>query len=152
MFVLRPFSIRGKRLLFGDKGAFICDICVAVSVEAFSQEFSESLRHSELSNDSELEAAGPKQNENFKFGCNNPSEIGEMLDECIIGQDVVQKTLSYHSKKTGARPLRSPLESLLLGIMYNTPKQQDIAEVIINKAVFLKEIRSMFVKKSAALN
>jgi ATP-dependent Clp protease ATP-binding subunit ClpX len=49
--------------------------------------------------------------------------------------------------KTGARALRSILETLMLDIMYNVPKQRDIAEIVINKAVFLKEIDPMFVKK-----
>jgi ATP-dependent Clp protease ATP-binding subunit ClpX len=65
-----------------------------------------------------------------------------------ITDDAIDEIAEHALKmKTGARALRSTLESLMLDIMYNAPKQQDVAEVIVNKAVFLKEAEPTFVKK-----
>ncbi|MDR0715701.1 MAG: AAA family ATPase, partial [Puniceicoccales bacterium] len=49
--------------------------------------------------------------------------------------------------KTGARALRSTLEALMLDIMYN---QGDVEEVVIDRAVFLKEVEPIFVKRQSS--
>ncbi len=37
-------------------------------------------------------------------------------------------------RKSGARGLRSVIEKILLGVMYDTPSRQDVAKVIITEA------------------
>ncbi|MDR2720805.1 MAG: ATP-dependent Clp protease ATP-binding subunit ClpX [Puniceicoccales bacterium] len=65
-----------------------------------------------------------------------------------IMDDAIDEIVEYALKmKTGARALRSALEALMLDIMYNVPGREDIAEVIIDRSVFLKEIDPIFVKK-----
>ncbi len=42
------------------------------------------------------------------------------------------------AKKTGARGLRSILESAMLDVMYNTPSEKDVEEVLVHEAAILK--------------
>jgi ATP-dependent Clp protease ATP-binding subunit ClpX len=42
------------------------------------------------------------------------------------------------AKKTGARGLRSILESAMLDVMYNTPSEKDVEEVIVHEGAILK--------------
>ena len=49
------------------------------------------------------------------------------------------------TKKTGARGLRTILESLLLQTMFELPSQQDIEEVIIDQGVVLDKIKPIIV-------
>jgi ATP-dependent Clp protease ATP-binding subunit ClpX len=44
-----------------------------------------------------------------------------------------------HQKKTGARGLRSVLESALVPVMYETPSRDDIKEIMISREVILKQ-------------
>lgn len=48
---------------------------------------------------------------------------------------VAQQALA---KKTGARGLRSILESAMLEVMYNTPSEKDIEEVVVHEGAILK--------------
>ncbi|MDR2435791.1 MAG: ATP-dependent Clp protease ATP-binding subunit ClpX [Puniceicoccales bacterium] len=65
-----------------------------------------------------------------------------------IMDDAIDEIVAHALKmKTGARALRSTLEALMLDIMYNVPGREDIAEVVVNGSVFLKEIDPIFVKK-----
>lgn len=52
-----------------------------------------------------------------------------------------------HSKKTGARGLRSVLESALTPIMFEVPSRNDIREVMINREVILKTEPPAFILK-----
>ena len=47
------------------------------------------------------------------------------------------------TQKSGARGLRAILESALLDIMYDTPSQSNISEVIINEDVIEKHAAPM---------
>ena len=49
------------------------------------------------------------------------------------------------TKKTGARGLRSILESLLLKTMFNLPSQQNVEEVIVDRGVVLGQIEPIIV-------
>jgi ATP-dependent Clp protease ATP-binding subunit ClpX len=44
-----------------------------------------------------------------------------------------------HIKKTGARGLRSVMESALIPIMFEVPSRNDIREVMVNRNVILKK-------------
>lgn len=48
---------------------------------------------------------------------------------------VAQQALA---KKTGARGLRSILESAMLEVMYNTPSEKDVEEVVVHEGAILK--------------
>jgi ATP-dependent Clp protease ATP-binding subunit ClpX len=65
-----------------------------------------------------------------------------ITDDAI--DEIIDRALEM---KTGARALRATLEPLMLDIMYNTPGQSDVAEVVVNRDVLLKEIDPIFVKK-----
>lgn len=57
-----------------------------------------------------------------------------------ITDDAIDEIAEHALKmKTGARALRSTLEKLMLDIMYSTPENKNIKEVIINKDVFLQK-------------
>ena len=49
------------------------------------------------------------------------------------------------TKKTGARGLRTILESLLLKTMFNLPSQENVGEVIVNRSVVLGQIEPTIV-------
>ena len=49
------------------------------------------------------------------------------------------------TKKTGARGLRTILESLLLKTMFDLPSQENVKEVIIDRSVVLGEKEPMVV-------
>ncbi|MDR0715643.1 MAG: ATP-dependent Clp protease ATP-binding subunit ClpX, partial [Puniceicoccales bacterium] len=84
-----------KRLIAGDDDVFICDQCVAMCMDALSQEFPDFMRHKEPVDELKLTVTGPQQqSEIFKFNCKNPADIKGMLDEYIIGQETAKKTLS----------------------------------------------------------
>jgi ATP-dependent Clp protease ATP-binding subunit ClpX len=53
-------------------------------------------------------------------------------------------------RKTGARGLRSILESIMLDIMYELPSQTNISECIINEDVILNKQRPivLYAKKA----
>ena len=53
-------------------------------------------------------------------------------------------------KKTGARGLRSIVESILLDTMYELPSQSDVSEVIVNSEVVDKGIKPIIVRGTAA--
>lgn len=53
-------------------------------------------------------------------------------------------------KKTGARGLRSIVESILLDTMYELPSQSDVSEVIVNGEVVDKGIKPIIVRGTAA--
>ncbi len=56
-----------------------------------------------------------------------------------ITPDAIEEVAERAVKmKTGARALRSILETIMLDIMYSVPEYKDIKEVIIDKEVFLK--------------
>lgn len=56
-----------------------------------------------------------------------------------ITDDAIDEIVEHALKlKTGARALRSTMESMMLDIMYNVPEHKDVKEVIIDKEVFLK--------------
>jgi ATP-dependent Clp protease ATP-binding subunit ClpX len=63
-----------------------------------------------------------------------------------VTDDAIDEITEHALKmKTGARALRATLESLMLDVMYSAPKQREAAEVVINKAVLLKESAPVFV-------
>ncbi|MDE6431920.1 MAG: ATP-dependent Clp protease ATP-binding subunit ClpX [Opitutales bacterium] len=64
-----------------------------------------------------------------------------------ITEDAIDAIAEHALKmKTGARALRSTLESLMLDIMYSAPQHKDIKEVIVDKEVFLKEKKPILKK------
>ncbi|MDR0679990.1 MAG: ATP-dependent Clp protease ATP-binding subunit ClpX, partial [Puniceicoccales bacterium] len=84
-----------KRLIAGDDDVFICDQCVAMCMDALSQEFPDFMRHKEQVDEPKLTVVDPQQqSEIFKFNCKSPADIKGMLDEYIIGQETAKKTLS----------------------------------------------------------
>lgn len=58
---------------------------------------------------------------------------------------IVQKAMM---RKTGARGLRSIMESVLLSVMYDTPSRYDVAECVITKDVVMNSAEPDFVYKS----
>ena len=58
------------------------------------------------------------------------------------------------SKKTGARGLRSIIESLLLKTMFNLPTMEDVAEIIVDQSVVKNNTEPLVIynknKKSTA--
>lgn len=57
-----------------------------------------------------------------------------------ITRDALREVVKIaYSKKTGARGLRSVLESALIPIMFEVPSRDDIREVMINRNVLLKK-------------
>ena len=52
-------------------------------------------------------------------------------------------------RKTGARGLRSILESVLLDSMYNIPSRDDIAKVVIDESVILGETEPLLVYQNS---
>ena len=52
-------------------------------------------------------------------------------------------------RKTGARGLRSILESVLLDSMYNIPSRDDIAKVVIDESVILGESEPLLVYQTS---
>ena len=61
-------------------------------------------------------------------------------EEALLG--IAKKAIT---KKTGARGLRTILESLLLKTMFNLPSQENVKEVIIDRSVVLGEKEPMVV-------
>ena len=51
-------------------------------------------------------------------------------------------------RKTGARGLRTLIESLLLDTMYDLPSQDDIVKVVIDKNVVDAESKPLMIYKS----
>ncbi len=49
-----------------------------------------------------------------------------------------------HQKKTGARGLRTVLESSLIPVMFDIPSRDDVREVMINREVVLKQAQPVF--------
>jgi ATP-dependent Clp protease ATP-binding subunit ClpX len=58
---------------------------------------------------------------------------------------VAQQALA---KKTGARGLRSILESAMLEVMYNTPSEKDVEEVIVHEGAILKTSQPEICRRS----
>lgn len=64
-----------------------------------------------------------------------------------ITEDAIDAIVEQALKmKTGARALRSTMESLMLDIMYSVPENKDVREVIIDKDVFLKNKEPILVR------
>ena len=61
-------------------------------------------------------------------------------EEAIL--EIAKKAIA---KKTGARGLRSILESLLLTTMFNLPSESNVEEVIIDQDVVIGETRPIIV-------
>jgi ATP-dependent Clp protease ATP-binding subunit ClpX len=58
----------------------------------------------------------------------------------IFSQDALREVVSIaHRKKTGARGLRSVLESALIPVMFEVPSRDDIREVLVTREAVLKE-------------
>jgi ATP-dependent Clp protease ATP-binding subunit ClpX len=49
-----------------------------------------------------------------------------------------------HSKKTGARGLRSVLEAALIPVMFETPSRDDIKEIMVSREVILKQAEPVY--------
>ena len=63
-------------------------------------------------------------------------------------QDALEKIVEIaEEKKTGARGLRSVIESALIPIMYELPSRKDVEEVIITKEVITQKSEPQYVKK-----
>jgi ATP-dependent Clp protease ATP-binding subunit ClpX len=52
-----------------------------------------------------------------------------------------------YMKKTGARGLRSVIESVLVPVMYETPSRDDIREIMVTREVILKETAPSYILK-----
>ena len=52
-----------------------------------------------------------------------------------------------HTKKTGARGLRSVLESVLMPVMFETPSRDDIREILVSRENILKLAAPVFILK-----
>jgi ATP-dependent Clp protease ATP-binding subunit ClpX len=52
-----------------------------------------------------------------------------------------------YTKKTGARGLRTVIESVLVPVMFETPSRDDIKEIMINREVILKKEQPAFILK-----
>ena len=50
-------------------------------------------------------------------------------------------------RNTGARGLRSIMESLMMSIMYEVPSRDDIAEIIIDKSCVVEKKLPLYVPK-----
>ena len=53
-------------------------------------------------------------------------------------------------RKTGARGLRTLIESILLNTMYDLPSQEDISKVVIDKNVVDSDTEPLMIYKSKA--
>ena len=73
------------------------------------------------------------------YGCAEGIYCKEYLDlgfENVFGTDIADlKLKKAKERKTGARGLRSIMESVLLDTMYNIPSQDGVTKVVIDEAV-----------------
>jgi ATP-dependent Clp protease ATP-binding subunit ClpX len=53
-------------------------------------------------------------------------------------------------RKTGARGLRTLIESILLNTMYDLPSQEDVSKVVIDKNVVDSDTEPLMIYKSKA--
>jgi ATP-dependent Clp protease ATP-binding subunit ClpX len=62
-----------------------------------------------------------------------------------FSQDALREVVKIAlAKKTGARGLRSVLENVLIGIMFEIPDRDDIKECLITRDVILKKSEPIF--------
>ena len=52
-----------------------------------------------------------------------------------------------HAKKTGARGLRSVLESVLVPVMFETPTRDDIREIMVTRETILRQTPPAYILK-----
>ena len=66
----------------------------------------------------------------------------------IIARDALREVAKIaFRKKTGARGLRTVLESILMPVMFETPSRNDIKEIMITRDVILKKAEPLFTLK-----
>ncbi len=66
----------------------------------------------------------------------------------IIARDALREVAKIaFRKKTGARGLRTVLESVLMPVMFETPSRNDIKEIMITRDVILKKAEPLFTLK-----
>jgi ATP-dependent Clp protease ATP-binding subunit ClpX len=66
----------------------------------------------------------------------------------IIARDALREVAkTAFRKKTGARGLRTVLESILMPVMFDTPSRNDIKEIMITRDVILKKAEPLFTLK-----
>ena len=69
----------------------------------------------------------------------------EMSRQGVSGLDVTPFLLGALARKTGARGLRSILEGILLGTMYELPSLEGVSKVVVDEKVVLGESEPLLV-------
>jgi len=66
----------------------------------------------------------------------------------VFARDALRETVKIaHAKKTGARGLRSVLESVLVPVMFETPTRDDIQDIVVTRETILRQSPPAYILK-----
>ena len=66
----------------------------------------------------------------------------------VFARDALRETVKIaHAKKTGARGLRSVLESVLMPVMFETPTRDDIRDIVVTRETILRQAPPAYILK-----
>ena len=108
----------------------ICNECILLCQEIISQD---------------MPAEGNLPGQNGKLP--TPAEMKKVLDLLEGDEALVAIAKKAIKRNTGARGLRSIMESVMLDVMYTGPSTEEVEEVIITEGVVNGEEKATFISK-----